>query len=293
MTDALTIAVRELSSRAQHLSALSQRFPALPGKLRAGRWLLRGELRTRDVIVTDSFGNRFVMPDLREPMAQHVLWNGKYEAEVLEVISAQLTPGDCFVDVGANIGLFTVAVARGMGNAGRVLAIEASPLMQTYLRANISLNELENVSVYEVAASDHAAGDVAFYDAPLEKFGMGSLAPQFQGNATLIPTQTLDALLDKAVAARVGVIKIDVEGFEAAVLRGATRLLTQPKPPLVLFEFMDWAEGRAGAEGIGAAQRVLRELEYAIWKLKEWRRGGPALKTELTRGGEMLVAARR
>ncbi len=264
-----------------------QRVPPFRGKLRVGAWLLRTEKNTRDVCVTDAQGNQFVMPDLREPMAQHVLWNGVYEPDGLQVLRAQLGPAACFVDVGANIGLFTVTAAR-MRRGGRVFAIEASPTLFAYLNMNIARNDLDNVTTWNAAASDRA-GTARFYDAPPEKFGMGSLAPQFHQAGFDVETKTLDEMLG-AEAACARVVKIDVEGFEAAVLCGATNLLEQS--PLLVFEFCDWAEERAGVS-CGAAQRELVARGYEIWRMGDWRHNAAPLSEIITRGSEMLVARRR
>lgn len=279
-----------LTPRARWTSAWLRRIPArVPGKTRGGQWLLRAHLNARDVIVSDGNGNHFVFPSLAEPMALHLLVGGSYEPDVLAAARAQLDADSCVVDVGANIGLFTVAVARYVPR-GRVMAIEAAPALLPYLRANVARNQLDNVVVHGVAASGQAHGMVPFYNAPLEQFGMGSLAPQFHAAPVSVPTAALDALLAPEEFARVRVLKIDVEGFEAAVLRGAQNLLTQPKPPLVLFEFADWAEARA--EGVGAAQRVLRDWGYLIWELRAWLQGKPPRRSIRTEGYAMLIAQR-
>ncbi len=286
------LTLHELSPRAKRVSALLRQLPRqFPGKMRAARFLLGDTLNARDVSLRDCDENSFGLPHLSEPMALHLVTDGVYEADTRAVILERLTEDALFVDVGANIGLFTIPAARKTRKGG-VIAVEASPRMFMYLERNVARNGLTNVQLCNVAASDRAGEQARFYDAPLEKFGMGSLAPQFAGNFTRVPTATLDNVLTADQFARVRVLKMDVEGFEAAVLRGATKLLTQKNPPLVLFEFMDWAESRAGAEGIGSAQKVLCALDFQIWRLDDWRRGKPALETILTQGGEMLVAER-
>ncbi len=72
-----------------------------------------------------------------------------------------------------------------------------------------------------------------------------------------VATRTLDSVLSELAITSVDVLKVDVEGFEAAVFRGAERLLSGPNPPIVVFEFCDWAEQRSGY-CIGDAQRVLQ-----------------------------------
>ena len=77
-------------------------------------------------------------------------------------------------------------------------------------------------------------------------------------------TQTLDHLLGGRMNERVDMIKVDVEGFEAAVFQGAEKILTGNKTPIVVFEFCDWAEARVPGAQIGAAQRALKEWGYRI-----------------------------
>jgi FkbM family methyltransferase len=289
----LAVQASELSQRTQWVSTVWQRLPSFRGKMRLGRWLLRTELSQQNMLVMDKQGNRFVIPNLVDPTAQHLLLNGVYEPAVLDFICSQLSPDAYFVDVGANLGLFSISVARRLSASGRVIAIEASPVMYDYLQANITLNQVDNITACCVAASDSVARQVPFYEAPSEKFGMGSLAHRFHDSPTMVPAETLDALLDEKSMARVQVLKIDVEGFEMTVLRGAARLLAKTPSPWVVFEFVDWAEGRDGAPTLGAAQQYLRDLNYDLWRLEDWRSGAKPLETILTEGSAMLVARRR
>jgi hypothetical protein len=137
------------------------------------------------------------------------------------------------------------------------------------------------------AAAHERDGSADFYEAPPEKFGMGSLAPQFHTRPVTVPTRRLDSLAGELGLARVDALKIDVEGLEASVLRGAEQLLRAFRPPVV-FEFCDWAEERVSKRG--DAQRVLLDLGYCIWDIGTLRRGGPPLSMPQTTGGGTLVA---
>src|SRR5947209_6394987 len=92
---------------------------------------------------------------------------------------------------------------------------------------------------------------------------MGALAGQFGAAPATVRSQTLDRLVAEAGLSRVDMVKVDVEGFEAAVFRGAKGMLTGPAPPILIFEFLDWAERRSG-ESLGAAQRLLLEYGYRL-----------------------------
>ena len=200
-----------------------------------------------------------------------------------------IQPGMVVVDVGANIGTFTVPAATAVGPHGVVLAIEASPQMHHYLATNIELNQCANVIQEQCVASDHE-GTCEFYEAPLEKFGMGSVGPQFSVAPLTLRAATLDSLIERHHLDRVDVIKIDVEGYEAAVFRGAQVILHAPNPPLIAFEFCDWAEERIPGARIGDAQRALCQAGYQIWRLPDYLRGRAPLNDLLTSGFETLVA---
>jgi FkbM family methyltransferase len=260
--------------------------PRAPGKLRAARWLLGGAARARDVEVEDWEGNVFCVPNLREPMAMHLLANGVYEAETHAAIRQRLKGDAIFVDVGASIGLFTVPAAR----QAEVVAVEASPRWFGYLEGNVRRNGVERAQLVQAVAGERDGDTAHFFEAPEEKFGMGSRAPQFGGVSVPVVTRTVDGLLTPAQAARVRVIKLDVEGYEAHALKGAQGLLTRDEPPAVVFEFAAWAEARAGE--VGAAQRMLKELGFRIWRLEDRRRGRAPLDKVLCEGDAMLVAER-
>ena len=121
---------------------------------------------------------------------------------------------------------------------------------------------------------------------------MGSLSPQFDATPMTVPSHTLDRVLAEENVGRVDLIKLDVEGFEANVFRGAHRLLSSDRPPLIVFEFVDWAEARVATGRVGDAQRVLREYGFTLWRLEDYAKNGPPLPEILTEGSNMIVAAR-
>jgi FkbM family methyltransferase len=160
-----------------------------------------------------------------------------------------------------------------------------------YLEHNVRRNGLENVRLRQCAVLDHDDTSVSFYEAPTQHFGMGALAPQFDGQPTPVPGRALDSLLEDEELAHADVVKVDVEGFEAAVFRGARRLLTSGRPPVIVFEFCDWAEKRVPGGRPGDAQRLLKDWGFRIVRLADLEDGSP-LSEPLTRGFETLVATR-
>src|SRR5205823_5560963 len=138
----------------------------------------------------------------------------------------------------------------------------------------------------------HFIGTVPFYPAPKHKFGMGSLSAQFGAMPIEVLATKLDRALEEARIERVDLLKVDVEGFEASVFRGAQNLLTGACPPLVVFEFCDWAEGRVPHARVGDAQRLLLGYGYSIWRLTDFLRGRRPLREPLQSNYSMLVASR-
>jgi FkbM family methyltransferase len=266
--------------------------PRLLGKARLGRFIMGSCLDVSDVVVECARGNRFIVPCLREPVAFELLINGEYESESLALLQRVTSHDAVFVDVGANIGALAVPLAKKLGS-GRVIAIEASPAVYPYLKRNIEMNDLHNVRLHHCAVMDCDVDHVAFYEAPKDHFGMGSLAPQFSGEAVHISAATLDSILAREGIDEVDVLKVDVEGFEGQVFEGATKLLARSKAPTIIFEFCDWAERRAQTRPIGYAQRYLLNLGYSIYRLADFMSPhGQPLRNALVAGYAQLVASR-
>jgi FkbM family methyltransferase len=137
--------------------------------------------------------------------------------------------GNVIIEVGANIGAHTVGLARLVGSHGRVFAFEPQRLVFQTLCANVALNSIENVDCFWAAVgSQDGAVTVPDLD-PRQEFNFGGV--------TLVGVQTGRAVpcfaLDRFVALpKVNLVKIDVEGMEADVLRGSEQLLKKFKPIL-------------------------------------------------------------
>jgi len=262
------------------------------GKQRLARWLLGGcpALR-KELTFAMRDGGQITAPNGLEPIAFNLLISGDYEPEVLAVLLQRAHPGDTVLDVGANLGAFTLPLARHVGHAGRVFAIEASPAVFPYLERNIRVNQAANVRAIHAAASERA-GQVTFFDAPAHQFGMSGLGNLAGSTAHTVAAVTLDEVMAGAGVTRVTAMKVDVEGFEVLVFKGARRLLEIGALDFIAFEFLDWAEQRVPGHRPGDAQRLLLELGFKLWRLEDYRQGRPPLARVLETGGAMLVATR-
>ncbi|MCC7359394.1 MAG: FkbM family methyltransferase [Anaerolineales bacterium] len=169
-------------------------------------------------------------------------------------VRQRLQPGDTFVDVGANRGLYSVVAARRVGPAGRVLAFEPSPREINYLKRNLGHNQLANVTVVAAAVGAQAgrADLLVAADGGLNSLARTEHPEQVAQSTQPVDVSALDDYLAEHSVGRVHFMKIDVEGAEAEVLRGAAGLLTGPHPPIILCEFCD-----ATAAGFGSSGHAL------------------------------------
>jgi FkbM family methyltransferase len=169
--------------------------------------------------------------------ANRAMQAGAFEVEETEIIRHHLSSAEVFVDVGANIGLYT-CVARSEGKYA--IAVEPQPRNLECLYAGLSLNGWTDTEVYPVGLGDRH-GVVTLYGASGTSAsllsGWGRYSPRFQQT---IPLTTLDALLSDRFDGKKLLIKIDVEGAEYGVLKGAERILSMlPHPTWMVEIFLD------------------------------------------------------
>jgi FkbM family methyltransferase len=139
--------------------------------------------------------------------------------ELSWVAAHLIQPGDVVVDCGAHHGLATLLFARKVGPDGTVIAIEANPRNATVLRRNLKLNDIENVQVIDAAAADKV-GKLKI--ATHSNSSIIARSSKSRQNVTTVSAVTLDSVILDIVPK---FLKIDVEGAELLVLRGARRIL--------------------------------------------------------------------
>jgi FkbM family methyltransferase len=256
------------------------RLPRFKGKYKLARLILGNSLNVKNRVIKTPDGCQFFLPSLREPISFSLLIDGVYEPNSLEFILKKLTKNAVFLDIGANIGCFSITTAKLLEKQNiSVIAIEASPSIFTYLKHNIETNLLTNVKAFNLAADEKDESNINFYEAPIDHFGMGSLGAQFNNDPIQVKTKTVDSIIKNEQINKVDLLKVDVEGYEASVFAGAKELLSSPNAPIILFEFCDWAEARKPDSKIGDAQRTLIDFGYKIYRLKDYLAGGLNLWT--------------
>jgi FkbM family methyltransferase len=186
--------------------------------------------------VTTTVGDIFDA-DLSSTLEWQLWAFGCYEKHFAELFGYLVRPGDRCVDVGANVGVHTVRLARLVGADGEVIAIEPDPDLVQRTNRNLALNGVANVRVISAAASERAGQMRLFRPSPTDTNRATASVlhhAHLTGSTTTVPVVTVD---DVCAGEAVSLIKIDVEGHEAAVVRGAADTIARSAPSVV-FEYV-------------------------------------------------------
>ena len=228
-----------------------------------------------EAIANTSEGIRF-----RVNTASFVEWliffYGSYEPSTQKLLRTYIGSSSTVIDIGANIGAHTLTMAR-LASAGSVIACEPNPSTYKRLLQNLELNNTSNVIPCQVALTDHVGKVTLFVPASSDPDqGTARLGPATHktlGVSTLrrdastvtVDAETLDHLKARLQLSEVSLVKIDVEGYEGAVLAGARNLLLGLHPVLI-FEYQDRLWSAAGYElsAVLAELKVLRYEQFAF-----------------------------
>jgi FkbM family methyltransferase len=199
--------------------------------------LLCPKVRTATLFSSRHYGLSFCLDPSADDLARQLYLAGTTEAGTIHVMDHVLRPADAFVDAGANFGLMTLRAAQLVGPRGQVHAFEPVPATCEILQSHVRLNGLENVRLNKTALGA-AAGTAHMSIHPTNK-GIASI--RNPGDDALSPIEVrVETLEEYAAANGAGpfrMIKVDVEGFELEVLKGARRLLEDADGPVLCCEY--------------------------------------------------------
>jgi len=204
--------------------------------------------------------------------APHGAWLGRLERQGLTWAVNAAPPGSTFWDVGANVGLYTLAFSRAAGSVGKVYAFEPAPENVAALRRHLALNNVANVEIVEAAVGE-VAGTL--------RMAPGEFNSEFhvEANGTVeVSAVSLDEWRAAMRSSLPAAVKIDVEGYETEVLRGAERSFREGSP--VVFIAIHGERQHADCH------RLLRTWGYEVrdtqgqrtvdesWEWLAWKPGG-------------------
>jgi FkbM family methyltransferase len=162
-------------------------------------------------------------------LQRYICYFGVWEPTLTHWIGTRLRPGDVFIDVGANIGYFSLLASKRVGQTGRVVAIEASPEIFKDLKRNLVLNNCTNVRAVNLAVSDHEQS-VELFEGPEENLGntttVSAWASRYHCRSKCqVQALPLPDILRPDELKRARLVKIDVEGAEWNVVSGMAPML--------------------------------------------------------------------
>ena len=202
-----------------------------------------------------------------DPVVSGALTFRVYERGEISFFRSRFRADMTFVDVGANVGLYSALALSTPGFRGRVLALEPHRESRVYLEKTIQGNAAAGAAtaIVGLAASDRAE-TLTLYQNPDNK-GDNRLYPDalLRGEET-VGADTLDAICRQHGIASAGFIKIDVQGAEAKVVRGARGLLGASSDCILMTEFWPYGLARCGADALGYLA-MLRELGFQLYEL--------------------------
>jgi len=256
-------------------------------------WLrIRGESAT----ATTLFGCTMEL-DLFDHVQAWIYFFGSYESPLVDYFTGALSAGMVFADIGAQVGQFTLLASKLVGDKGHVHAFEPSPKTVRLLQRNMLLNGFTNITVHEMALADTACEAELYLpkgDSLGTNIGSNSLRPRESWKETAavsVAVQRLDDVFREQT--RLDVIKIDVEGAELSVIRGARETILRFRP-VIAFEA---EESNTSAFGYTTCdlKKEIEALGYDLFRLTGVRGGFELCRTQSSEPEESssVIAAPR
>jgi FkbM family methyltransferase len=209
---------------------------------------------------------------LDEHMQSQIFWYGSYSRDIILLLDRILEPGHVVADVGANIGEISLAAARRVGKTGKVHSFEPMSLLFNCLVQNSSMNNLKQIMPVQQGVSAGLgkttiyAQEARFKDGTRHS-GLGTIYPFGDRSVPVeeIELTTLDYYFEEHPLERLDLIKLDVEGAEHDVLRGALHTIRRHRPYIIL-ELQEETAQSAGnsAETI---RSTIESNQYDIYKI--------------------------
>jgi len=251
---------------------VNKMFETLRGRIIRLALRVKSSLGGKTTVFKLKSGDMFNVRNIDEVGIQ--LMNGeRFEKGIKEAILSRVSEGMTVLDIGANIGYYTVLMARRVGAKGKVIAFEPNPVVFDELRTNVVLNKYENVILEKIALSD-SNGYAKLYLPAKGREAHGSLKSNetfVTKNEMDVKTEKLDDVLTRLCIDNVDFIKMDVEGAERLVFNGAKKLLSSRERPVIIFEC---AENLCRAFGhriydvlsyLNAFDYVIEEVCWGTW----------------------------
>jgi FkbM family methyltransferase len=254
---------------------------------RIARWN-RFSTRRNETVTTIAPGVKMVLNS--ESILSKAIYAGRFEWQELQFLTRILQPGDTFIDIGSNIGLYSMIAAKRVGKNGSVIAVE--PVSKTFhrLERNIQLNKYKNVKAFQLAISS-SNGILPMSVSQDGYDAWNSLTKPARGEKFITEEVTTikfdDFVTQNSLTSRIKMVKVDVEGWEDELFKGAVTTLSAADAPIIQVEFNEPALNAAGSSSEKLMDRILK-FGYHLYSydgtkniLKKFEYSGEALDMNL------------
>lgn len=191
------------------------------------------------VLVKTLYGfNIFVNPKKRKGLEESIYYSGSYEKGFIDFLDKNLKQSDVFIDVGANIGFVTLFASKKVGKKGKVISFEPHPFIFNDLLENIKVNNYSNIVSINCALG--AFDEISTLKERESINGGASTLLDLSGNDLSFKVEVRrfeNIYIEGLNCEDIKFVKIDVEGFELAVLQGMESILTRDSPPIFIIEY--------------------------------------------------------
>lgn len=221
-------------------------------------------LYPQHIVFTLPDGVRIAVPPNLRCMTTYILLEQKdWFEDDIKFLRHAIKPGMHVIDIGANLGVYTLTMAHAVGQTGHVYAFEPAAQTADYLRCSLDLNDFRQVTLDQAGVSSHSGTARLFHDrvAELYRVDLDGQAGDDEGTHEPIILKRLDEIIDQHNDIQIDFIKMDAEGHERAIIKGGYHLLTR-QAPIVMFEVINHLS-RVNVDVLDA----FMAMEYALFVL--------------------------
>jgi FkbM family methyltransferase len=206
-----------------------------------------------------------VLAPLNDYVGRAAFYAGDLDRKISWICDRIVRPGDTVLDIGANIGMVTIWLSKLVGQNGKVHAFEPNPELQIILEQMLDRNQISNVCLHPIALGAESGS----LELRIPKVNAGSASLIRHRNSidcTVVAASVrpLTEIVAQEGIKSIRLIKIDVEGFEAEVLRGGLEVLATIRPEAILFELNEVSEGSVRDRPV---IQILRDCGYDFFSV--------------------------
>lgn len=227
--------------------------------------LLRPTKIFKNVVLDCVYDETFIFrANLSDWIQHHIFFMGYYDHELSSWIKLNTKPGNTILDIGANVGAFTLLFSKRTGESGKVLAVEPFPINAASLIQNIKLNKINNVHIFlNPLGKKQELVNLEGYDSENQGLVFTKSIDSKEASSLCASFQILgDTLIESLSMCKIDIIKVDAEGHDIEILESLSNVISTSRPIIVL-EFQPELKHQ-----LVEIQNFARKFHYSIKDLK-------------------------